>query len=155
MSGSRFARALAGSAYAVAVVGAMVAPALAFDAASVRGGAPRTSGDLAVASGVVGIPYAALLLRRVARAGTSRERTDLWLAGVHGVVVLWLAASALPAAALHSTAGLHARAADAEWPLLTGWSLTMVLAALLSEGARAASLRWLRREDRSASLQVR
>ena len=155
MSSPRFARALAGSAYAVAVVGAMVAPALAFDAATVRGGAPRSSGDLAAASGVVGLPYAALLLRRVARARTPGERTDLWLAGVHGVVVLWLAASALPAVALHSTAGLHARAADAEWPVLVGWSLTMVLAALLADGARAASLRWLRREDRSASLPRR
>lgn len=155
MTGVRFAPALARSAYAVAIVGATVAPALAFDAATVRGGAPRSSGDLVVASSVVGIPYAALMLRRLASARTPRERTDLWLSSVHGVVVLWLAASALPAAALHSTAGLHARAADAEWPLLVGWSLTMVLAALLAEGGRAVSLRWLRRPDRDAYLQVR
>lgn len=147
MSRSRLGRAIGAAAYASLVVGALVAPALAFDAGTVRGGAPRSSGDLVLASSAVGLPYAAFLLARRAEPATE---TDRRLAAVHGLVVLWLAASTLPAAALHVTAGLHARVADAEWPVLLGWSATLSVAVLLAEGTRRSSLRWLGRREQAA-----
>ena len=145
MSRSRLARTVGGGMCAALVVGALVAPALAFDAATVRGGAARSSGDLVVTSSVVALPYAAYLLRQLARRADRRSRTDVWLSAVHGLVVLWLAASALPAAVLHLTSRLHARAVDAEWPVLLGWGTTLVVAVLLAEATRRSSLRWLRR----------
>lgn len=148
MSASRLARTAAAVAYAGLVVGAFVAPALAFDAANVRGGAARSSGDLALAGSAVGVPYAGYLLHRLSRSREPRSRTDFWLAGVHGLVVLWVAASGLPAAVLHLTSRLHARVADTEWPVLLAWIATAGLAVLLGEGARRSSLRWLGRPRR-------
>lgn len=145
MTLSRLARVLGGAACAASVVGAVVAPALAFDAATVRGGAPRSSGDLLLASSVVGVPYAALLLRELSRSDGHASETDRWLSTVHGLVVLWVAASALPAAALHLTSRLHARVVDAEWPVVVGWSATIAVAVLLAERTRRSSLRWLSR----------
>jgi hypothetical protein len=150
VSRARLARVLGGAACAASVVGAVVAPALAFDAATVRGGAPRSSGDLLLASSVVGVPYAAFLLRVLFRGDGRTSGTDRWLSAVHGLVVLWIAASALPAAALHLTSRLHARVVDAEWPVLAGWAGTLAVAVLLAERTRRASLRWLSRAQEAS-----
>ena len=132
-------------AYGALVVGAAVAPALAFDSATARGGAARAAGvDLVLASAAVGVPYAVFVCRRLVRA--DRGATDRWLSAVHGLVVLSLAASALPAAVLHASARLHARVADAEWPVLLAWSSVIGVAVLLAEGTRRASLRYLLRD---------
>lgn len=128
------------------VVGAVAAPAVVFDASTSSGGASRAAGvDLIAVAAVVGLPYAAFLQGRLRAASTVPEGpADTWLSAVHGLVVLSLAASALPAAALHASARLHARVVDAEWPVLLGWAAMLGAAVLLAEGTRRASLRWLR-----------
>lgn len=133
--------------YGALVVGSAVAPALAFDAATARGGAARAPGlDLVLVGAAVGVPYAVLVCRGLLRSGDGS--LNRWLAAVHGLVVFSLAASALPAVVLHASARLHARLVDAEWPVLVAWSAFIGLAALLAEGARRASLRYLSRDDR-------
>jgi hypothetical protein len=142
----------AAAGFGVLVLGATVAPAIAFDAATAQGGAERAPGiDLVLASAAVGVPYAVLLCRSLARPHDARRTTDQWLAAVHGLVVLALAASALPAAALHVSTRLHAPAADAEWPVLVGWAAVVAVAVLIGEGVRRVSLRWLAAEQRSSA----
>ena len=133
-------------AFGALVVGAVMAPAVVFDASTARGGAARAAGvDLVLVSAVVALPYAAFLQDRLrAAASTAEGPANTWLSAVHGLVVLSLAASALPAAALHVTARLHARVVDAEWPVLLAWGAVLSAAVLLGEGTRRLSLRWLR-----------
>lgn len=137
-------------AFGALVVGAVVAPAVVLDASTARGGASRQAGlDLLVVSAAVGLPYAAFLADRLrASPPSTGETVDTWLSAVHGLVVLALAASALPAAALHASARLHARVVDAEWPVLLAWAGLVGTAVLLGEGTRRLSLRWLRSPQR-------
>jgi hypothetical protein len=137
-------------AFGALVVGAVVAPAVVFDASTARGGASRQAGlDLLVVSAAVGLPYAAFLQDRLrAASGAGEGATDTWLSAVHGLVVLSLAASGLPAAALHASARLHSRVVDAEWPVLLAWAVLLGTAVLLGEGTRRLSLRWLRSPQR-------
>lgn len=141
----------AAAGYGALVVGAAVAPALAFDSATARGGAARAAGvDLVLASAAVGVPYAVLVCRGLARGGEGS--LNRWLSAVNGLVVFSLAASSLPAAVLHASARLHARVADAEWPVLLGWSAVIAVSALLADGARRGSLRYLARDGRQRTL---
>ena len=138
--------------FAVLVVAVVVAPSLVFDAATARGGAARVAGtDLIVASALVGVAYAAYVLRVLRQAVRRDAATDQWLSCVLGLVSLSLTASVLPAVVLHETALLHARAADAEWPVVASWTALLVLAAVLADVVRRTSLRWLRAEHRAPS----
>lgn len=133
-------------AFGALVLGAIAAPAVVFDASTASGGAARAAGvDLLLISAVVGLPYAAFLQDRL-RTSSSRAEgpVNTWLSAVHGLVVLSLAASALPAGVLHASARLHARLVDAEWPVLLAWAGMLGAAVLLGEGTRRLSLRWLR-----------
>ena len=140
-------------AFGVLVAGAVVAPALVFGASTARGGADRGADvDLLAVAAVVGLPYGAYVSARLRAASASPGgAVDSWLSAVHGLVVLALAASALPAVALHASAGLQARVVDAEWPLLLGWAVTLGVAVLLCEATRRRSLRWLRSDRRPRS----
>lgn len=146
-------------AYAVLVLGALVAPALALDVATARGGAARGQGlDLVVIGIVVAVLYVAYLQRVLRAPVTSRERTDRWLSAVHGLIVLWVAASVLPAVFLHSSTRLHARVVDAEWPVIAAWALVLAAAVVLAELVRRGSLQWLSRDPddrRGESTDVR
>ena len=133
-------------AFGALVLGAVAAPAAVFDASTSSGGAARAAGvDLLLVSAAVGLPYAVFLQDRLRAASAQPEGpVNTWLSAVHGLVVLSLAASALPAAALHASARLHARVVDAEWPVLLAWAAMLGAAVLLGEGTRRLSLRWLR-----------
>ena len=128
------------------VVAAVAAPAVVFGRTAVGSGAGASADlDLVVVSAAVGVPYAAFLHRRLRCATSEHEReADVWLSAVHGLVVLLLAASALPAGLLHLTSRLHARVVDIEWPVLLGWAASLAGAVLVAEGVRRLSLRWLR-----------
>lgn len=136
--------------FAALVAAAVVAPALVLDTTTARGGAGRGQDlDLVLVAVLVALPYAAVVQRRLRAASAVRGRAvDAWLADVHGLVVLSLAASGVPAAALHASAGLHARLVDAEWPVLLAWAGMLAAAVLLGEGTRRLSLRWLRSDQR-------
>ena len=127
-------------------VGAVAAPALVFGASTASGGAGRGADvDLLTVAAVVGLPYGAFLQDRLRSvSGLPDGPANTWLSAVHGLVVLSLAASALPAAALHFSARLHARVVDAEWPVLLAWAAMLGTAVLLGEATRRLSLRWLR-----------
>lgn len=143
-------RAVAAAGYAALVVAVLVAPSLVLDDATARGGAARGPGfDLVVVSALIGVAYAGAMLRSLARHGRDGERAaDWWLSALHGLLVLALAASALPAAVLHTTSPLHARVVDAEWPVLLAWAAVLAVAMVMAEGARRWSLRWLAAENR-------
>ena len=130
---------------AAVALGAVVAPSVVFGRTAADSGAGGTADlDLVLVGAAVGVAYAAFLHRRLRGAASGREReADVWLSAVHGLVVLLLAASALPAGVLHVTARLHARAAEAEWPVLLAWAVSLGGAVLLAEGVRRLSLRWL------------
>lgn len=140
----RVLRAAATTAYAGLVVGAAVAPALALDAATARGGAARAAGlDLILVGVAVGAAYAGFLVRELRKPAGDERELDRWLAGAHGLVVLGITASVLPAVVLHETAVLHADVVDAEWPVLLGWAGLLLVAVGCSDIVRRASLRWL------------
>jgi hypothetical protein len=141
-------RPTAAAGFAAAVVAVLLAPSLVLDGATARGGASRAAGiDVIVVSALVALPYAAVVARRLGRLRSPGEReADRWLSSLHGLVVLALAASALPAVVLHETSLLHARVVDAEWPVLLSWAALLGLAVLVSEGTRRLSARWLAAE---------
>jgi hypothetical protein len=145
-------RALARACAVVLVVGALVAPALALDVATRRGGGDRVAGlDLVVVGVAVGLPYALLVARRL-------RSLDEALAVLLALPVLAVIASGLPALGLHATVGLHVRLADAELPLLLGWAAALLVAVLTAEAVRRAALRWLGTapsHDRKTSVQHR
>lgn len=146
----RLLRLTAAAAFGLLVVGAVVAPAAVFAASTARGsGARGADSDLLAVALLVGLPYGVYVQQRLRSA--SGGAVDTWLSAVHGLVVLALTASALPAAGLHSSARLHARVVDAEWPVLLAWGAMLGAAVLLAEVTRRLSLRWLRADPGSRS----
>lgn len=149
-------RTAAAAAYGALVVAALAAPGLAFDAATARGGAARAQGiDLILVGVAVGVLYVSFLQRFLRGATPRAEQIDRWLSAVHGLVTLALAASLLPAVALHESVRLHARIVDAEWPVLAAWAGVLGLAVGLAEIVRRGSLRWLRAGRRDDEEQAR
>ncbi|GAA4740732.1 hypothetical protein GCM10023328_22400 [Modestobacter marinus] len=131
--------------YAVLVLGAVLAPALAVRAAGGRGGVGiATDGDLVVVSGVVGLVAAAWACRRLL---THRRRghaaADRWLAAVLALGVLAVGAAGLPALALHAAANLPATLTEQAWLAPTTWGAALVTATLAAAAADRGLLRWL------------
>lgn len=136
----------AAAAYALAVVAVVVAPAVVLVLAGARGGlgVTRQGFDLTVASGLVGLAYAVVALRRLRRQGTpERSRTDAWLAAAQALSVLALLSSLLLALMLLLAAPLQVVLADAELPLVALWVGGQLLAVGLAELTERASFRWL------------
>ncbi|MCZ2819744.1 hypothetical protein O2V63_05325 [Modestobacter sp. VKM Ac-2977] len=143
-------RALAAG-YAVLVMGALLAPAVAVRVAGGRGGATAVAGaDLLVVSGLVGLGAAGWAARRLlASRDTGHAPADRWLAAVLALALLAVGAAGLPALALHGVAVLPAELTSQAWLAPTLWGAALVTAALAAAATDRGLLRWLARGRRA------
>lgn len=136
---------------AVAVLGAVTAPALALHSAADRGGLPAGStGDVLAVSTAVGLVAAVRAWRRLRPRGP-RRAPGRWSAEFAGLGLLAPLAAGLPALALHTAAWLPADVATLPGLAPALWGCTLVVAVLAASGGRRAVHRWLTRGPGAAA----
>lgn len=121
--------------YAVVDFVVIVAPALAFKAASDRGGLGDAKGlDLVVASAVIASVHALIAGTRLRdEERVAVRRADMWISAIDALVVLGLAATLLPAFVLWGFADEHASIADRGYPVVFLWAGVQLVAVALAE----------------------
>ena len=131
--------------YAVVDFVAIVAPALAFKAASDRGGLGDADGlDLVVASAVLGSIHAVIAGTRLRdEEMVAVRRADMWISAIDALVVLGLAATLLPASVLWGFPDEHASIADRGYPVVLLWAGLQLVAIALAEATSRFVFWWL------------
>lgn len=124
----------------LAGIGVLVAPALLLQTEVLDAGAGSLDDDLLVASVLAGGVHAVLAWRRMRAEplGTSRA-----IAAVNGLVVLALGASLLLLALLVAFPDEHFTLEHQDFPVVTMWAATQLVAVGLAEAAARVTYWWL------------
>lgn len=125
--------------------GVIVAPSVVLSVTARQGGLPGSHGrDLLVASGIIGLVHAKVVLDRLRDEVTHAGRlADVWIAAFDSLVVLALGATLLLLAVLGGFAEQHAALLNEGWPVLLLWVGILLVAVAIAEVSGRAVFRWL------------
>lgn len=132
--------------YAIAVVAAVLAPALVVARTGAEGGAgdPGWPLDVLLVSVLIGIGYALVASRRLRRRAAGAESAaNAWIAAMNALVALALFCTGFVTMALHELGGLRTDVADARGAVSALWCGCLLLAVAAAEALDRILFRWL------------